>query len=436
MYDVRARQERRFAMMNLIKKTDDFLHCIDMHPQQTDITETTVNIISEMKRGLCGEASSMAMIPTYVSPLTSPVEGEAIIVADVGGTNLRVALCTFHDGKPSLSNIESGPIPGSCGEITAELFFDVIAEKLLPYTDKSLRIGFCLSYAAEIFPDRDGKIIRFNKELKIKGAQGTVIGREIRSKLLQKGVNEDICFTLVNDTTAGLLGGVAEYSLCGDGGLAGVVLGTGSNCCYFERGKNIKKLENAEDMVINCESGCFSKAFRGKADIMTDKASEIPGDHLMEKMIGGVYLGKVITNTVRLAAEDGLMSDCFLSNFEPFSLPELDEYIRGIFNRVSAMCNYNDSVVLQRIIHAAFERAAKLVCSNIAAMCLYTDGGKTVDKPFCVVAEGSTFYNSLLFYDKLMANIDEHIRNKLSRYVVFHRAENSTLTGAALSAFT
>ena len=423
-------------MSDIVKKTDDFLRAVDMHPQQTDIAETVVNIMSEMERGLRGEASSLGMIPAYVSPSVSPVEDEPIIVADVGGTNLRVGLCCFRDGKPVLSDIQKGPIPGSRCEITAETFFDEIAEKILPYTDKSSRIGFCFSYPAVIFPDRDGSVIRFNKELQIKGAKGAVIGRTLRSKLSQKGACKDFSFTLLNDTTAGLLGGVAELGLHSDGGLAGVVLGTGSNSCYFERGEKIKKLENAGDMIVNCESGCFSKAFRGRADIMTDIASELPGDHLLEKMIGGAYLGTVISNTAVLAAEEGLLSDRFSSDCRIFDLPELDEYIRGGKCCISAMCERDDNSVLCRIIDAAFERAARLVCANIAALCLHTDGGRTEDKPFCVVAEGSTFYKSLLFYDKLMANIDEYVRNRLGRYVVFHRAENSTLTGAALSVFT
>lgn len=423
-------------MPDLIKKADDFLRSIDMHPEQIDITKTTVDIISEMERGLCGERSSLSMIPTYLSPLASPIDGEPIIVVDVGGTNLRIGLCTFQDGKPVLTKIKKGPIPGSSGEITTDAFFDVITEKLLPYTEKSSRIGFCFSYIAEIFPDHDGSIVSFNKEVTIRGAEGVIIGKKLRSKLAQRGVKKDLSFTLLNDTTAGLLGGVAELGLSSEGGLAGVVLGTGSNSCYFEQGKKIKKIKNAKDMIINCESGCFSKAFRGKADIMTDNASEIPGDHLLEKMISGAYLGKVISNTAILAAEEGLMSDSFLSRTEHFTLPELDEYMRGVNNSVSAMCKVGDNIVLHYIIDAAFERAAKLVCANISALCLHVDGGGSEDKPFCVVAEGSTFYNSLLFYDKLMENIDEYLRNRLGRYVVFHKAENSTLTGAALSVFT
>lgn len=423
-------------MPDFIKKTDYFLRSINMHPQQTDITKTTVDIISEMKLGLSGETSSLAMIPTYLSPMVAPIDGEPVIVVDAGGTNLRVGLCTFRDRKPILTDIEKGPIPGSNAEITIDDFFDKIAEKILPLTGKSSRIGFCFSYIAEIFPDHDGRIISFNKELKIKGEQGCVIGRRIFSELAQRGVNKDFSFTLLNDTTAGLLGGVAELGLSADGGLAAVVLGTGSNSCYFERGEEIKKLENSKDMVINCESGCFSKAFRGKADIMTDDTSEIPGDHLFEKMISGVYLGRVISNISILAAKDGLLSNSFLNCEEFFTLPELDEYMRGNSNRISAFCKGYDNIILQRIIDSAFERAARLVCANISALCLYTGGGMTEDKPFCVVTEGSTFSNSLLFYDKLMTNVDKHIRNKLGRNVVFHRAENSTLTGAALSVFT
>ncbi|NCC68902.1 MAG: hypothetical protein EOM14_12050 [Clostridia bacterium] len=167
---------------------------------------------------------------------------------------------------------------------------------------------------------------------------------------------------------------------------------------------------------------------------MTDVSTENPGEYLFEKMLGGVYHGKVITNTASLASRKGLMSDNFADVAPQFSLPELDDFLRGADNRVSRMCIGTDTTVLREIIDKSFERAAKLVCANISALCLHCDGGKSEAHPFCVVAEGSTFYRSLLFRDKLKKHVRSHIEGKLSRHVVFRSGKNLTLTGAALSA--
>ena len=423
----------RSIMEKIITETNDFLREISMHPDINDIQEITQEYISELQKGLSGEDSSLKMIPTYISAHGTPPENVPVIAVDAGGTNLRVALVTFISGKPQISHIEVYPIPGSLREITADEFFGEIADKILPLTEVSDRIGFCFSYPAEIFPDRDGKILRLSKGVFVKGAIGLVIGQELKKKLREKGVTKTMCVTLLNDTVASMMGGAAEFPITGFDGICGLILGTGFNTCYTERGGNITKLKNAPDMTVNCESGNFSKAFRGKADEMTDLASENPGVGLYEKMISGAYLGKVITNTAILASKEGLLSKDFDNTETAFSLPELDDFLRGRENRVSKLCVGKDAAVLKEIIDNCFERAAKFVCANIAALCLQCDGGKNVLHPFCVVAEGSTFYKSLLLRDKLDRYVKQYIEDRLCRHVVFRGAANLTLTGASLS---
>lgn len=419
-------------MKDVIAETGEFLRKTGMHPDQTDIDEITQSCVSEMKKGLCGEDSSLKMIPTYISAAGTPPNGISVIAVDAGGTNLRVALVTFSDGKPEVSGLSVFPIPGSMGEISADDFFSQIAEKILPLTDRSSTIGFCFSYPAEITPDRDGVILRLSKGVLVRDVVGLVIGREIKKKLREMGVSKDFGFVLINDTAAGLMGGAAEFPVAGFDGVSGLILGTGFNTCYAEKGDKITKLKNASDMIINCETGNFSKAFRGLADDMTDLASENPGIGFCEKMISGAYLGRVITNTVILATREGLLSDSFAEDMPPFALPELDEFMRGADNRVARMCSERDKTVLREIIDLSFERAGKLVCVNIAALCLMTNGG--IERPFCVVAEGSTFYKSLLLRDKLDKYIKSYIENTLGRQIVFKGGENLTLKGAALAA--
>jgi len=421
-------------MEKVIKETNDFLREIAMHPDWTDIEDVTEKYISELEKGLSGEDSSLKMIPTYISAHGTPPENIPVIAVDAGGTNLRVALVTFEGGKPQITNMEVYPIPGSLHEISADEFFAEIADKIMPLTEVSDRIGFCFSYPAEIFPDRDGKILRLSKGVFVKGAIGLIIGRELKKKLREKGVSKAMSITLLNDTVASMMGGAAEFPITGFDGICGLILGTGFNTCYTEKGGKITKLKDAPDMTVNCESGNFSKVFRGKADEMTDLASENPGVGLYEKMISGAYLGKVITNTAILASTRGLLSKGFAGTETAFSLPELDDFLRGRENRVSNMCFGSDAVVLREIIDNCFERAAKFVCANIAALCLQCDGGKNASHPFCVVAEGSTFYKSLLLRDKLDRYVKKYIEGSLSRHVVFRGAANLTLTGAALSA--
>ena len=164
-----------------------------------------------------------------------------------------------------------------------------------------------------------------------------------------------------------------------------------------------------------------------------DSQSAIPSDHLLEKMVSGAYMGALISHTAVLAAEEGRLSASFAA-FSPFTAMELDDFLRGSENRVSQMCSGADREVLTAIIDSAFQRSARLVCANIQALCLRADGGKSAEHPFLLVAEGSTFYNSLLFKAKLEKLLEEHLLAKHSRHVRILRAEDATMTGTALAA--
>ena len=423
-------------MRDLSAETYDFLTAIDMNPDQTDINAFMRAFLDEMDAGLAGRPSSLRMIPTYVSADGTPADDEPVIAIDAGGTNLRVALVTFSGGRPTVLREKKCRMPGSRGEVSADDFFSALADEVLPFARQSRRIGFCFSYPTAMHPDGDGEIICLTKEVRVSGIEGRVIGQGLLDALREKGAAGPFSLILLNDTTAGLLGGLAELGLGTVGGIAGLVLGTGCNSCYAERGEKIKKLPGARDMIVNCESGNFARAFRGRADELADAGSEAPGAYLFEKMLSGVYLGRLVTREAALAAEHGLLSPAFASAAPDFTAPELDDFLRGNENRVAALCTGTDREVLRRLVDSVFERAAKLVCGNVLALCLHCDGGLSEQQPFTVVAEGSTFYNSLLLRKKLDRCLTEVAEQECGRYIVFRRAENATLAGAAFAALT
>ena len=415
------------------QEISDFLRSIGMHPEQTVPEAFIRTFLAEMDRGLAGQESSLKMIPTYLSAAGRPAEHERVIVIDAGGTNLRVALLEFRSGRAVVLREEKGPMPGSRGAIDADTFFSVLADRVLPFTSESDRIGFCFSYPTAMHPDGDGEIICLTKEVRVSGIEGRLIGCGLLEKLHEKGAQNHFSLVLLNDTAAGLLGGAVTLGLDPENGLAGLVLGTGFNTCYAERGTRITKLPGAKDMLINCESGNFSKTFRGQADELVDAESDDSGAYLLEKMASGAYIGRIVTKETELAAQRGLLSQAFAAP-TMFETVELDALLRGGENRVTAMCTGSDRARLAELTESDFDRAAKLVCANVLALCLHCGGGVSPEKPFTVVAEGSTFYRSLLLRQKL----DTYLRSigelDDQRFVTFRRAEDATLAGAAFAA--
>lgn len=417
------------------EKFENFMKQIKMHPDQTDIDAVVKGFIAEMEKGLAGEPSSLAMIPTFISPKGKAPDGKPVIAIDAGGTNLRTAIVTFEDGTPVTTRFEKSAMPGSRGEVSVLEFFDVLAERILPLTEFSDTIGFCFSYPAEIFSNRDGKILSLTKEVKVRGAEGVVIGEALINKLRSLGADKKFNFIVLNDTVASLMGGVAHLGLHNADGMAGLILGTGYNVCYLESGEKIKKLPKTWDMIINCESGNFTGGGGGEADNILDAVSKNPGAFRFEKMMSGVYLGQLITHIAQFASQEGLLSADFGSTGgEYFTAPEIDLFIRGEDNRILRMCKGDDEEVLRGIVDMCFERAAKLVCANIAALCIHCGGGKSPDAPFYLVPEGSMFHSSLLFREKFDRYMDSYIKARLGRFVQIRSAENSTMAGAALAA--
>ena len=412
-----------------------FMKQISMHPDQTDIHAVTESFLHDMDMGLRGEARSLPMIPTYISALGTPPENKPVITVDAGGTNLRIGLVSFQNGVPVNHHFEKHAMPGTKGEMSAEEFFESLTDMLYPLTKQSDTVGFGFSYPVEILENRDGKIILLNKEVQVRGAGGYLIGETLKRKLAERGVTEEMKFVVLNDTVATLMGTAACFGLENVDGVAALVLGTGCNSCYMEKGEKILKLNHAGDMIVNCESGGFTGGGGGKADDVLDCNSGTPGTFRFEKMMSGIYLGRLVTHIARLAADAGLMSAAFGNpGGEYFTATELDSFIRGGENRICAMCKGSDAETLSGIVDMVFERAAKLICANIAALCIHCDGGKKPETPFLLAAEGSMFQHALLFRDKLDYHLDTHIRQGLGRFVAISTAEDATMAGSALAA--
>ena len=75
----------------------------------------------------------------------------------------------------------------------------------------SENIGFVFSYPLEIFPDKDGRLIRFTKEIKAKEVEGEFIVKNLLSAIKKQGFGSNKKIILLNDTTASLLASILAF---------------------------------------------------------------------------------------------------------------------------------------------------------------------------------------------------------------------------------
>ena len=437
-------------MNNIKKQVDTFLRLSGIHADTVDIDKGCREFVEEMTRGLDGSESSLRMICTYLSPEGEIPVNKPVVVMDTGGTNFRVALVRFDsDRKPVTDYFKSYPMPGSTGEISRDEFYDTVSDYLMPVINESGIIGWCFSFPTEILPDKDGRLLYFDKEVRVRGMDGDMLGASLLKKLREKGVKGEKSIVVLNDTVATLLGGKSACPGREFGSYVGYILGTGTNTCYIEDNRNISKLPDVSarpgQTIINTESGGFDRAPRSAVDIDFDRRTADPGAQLFEKMISGAYQGSLFYELLRRAAVDGLFSTDYASyisgigglasrdinDFLTYPYSDANVLARGIGGRNSG--SEQDRVALYFLIDGFVERAAKLSAINLAAVVVKSGSGANPCRPVCIAAEGTTFEKSAMFRKKLDYYVKHDLNDRLGLFCEFITVESSTLIGTAIA---
>lgn len=412
-----------------------------MTASDINMQEVVENFLSEMQAGLAGRDSSLRMIPTYIETDNDLVANQPVIAIDAGGTNFRTAIVSFDDNlQLVVEKLKNGRMPAVESEMNRQEFFATMAGYLEEYKHAADKIGFCFSYAVEIFPDRDGKLLEWSKEIKAPAVIGEMIGQNLLAAMDTPGKQ----LVLLNDTVATLLAGKAATAGEEFDTYIGFILGTGTNTAYIEHNNNILKtpgLYPKGSQVINIESGAFSKAPRTDIDLFFDSQTKNPGRYIFEKMFSGGYFGILCTTTLKQAANEGLFSD--ETKEKVLALPELateevNKYVCGIDlpgNKLArAFFTDEDRTTGAAIIEGMIERASKLVAANLAAVILKTGRARSAEKPALLTIEGTTFYKLKDFSLKFEEYLQEFLSGEKQRYYKIVEVEQSSLLGAAIAA--
>ena len=426
--------------MDIRQKAVDFMLKYGQHPDYIDLPKQTAYIVEQMKLGLAGQPSDLMMIPTYLSTEGKVKNGESVIVIDAGGTNFRICVATLTEEGVKVDHFFKRKMFGVGTPIDKDQFIEELAKLIFPLLPYANRVGFCFSYAAEITPDKDGKVISLSKEVYINGIEGTLLCHEIEDKLSEMGQKEDIKFILLNDTVATLLGGPAIKEDEKFDTQIGFILGTGTNIAYDEMGCNITKIKcnPKKKMIINTESAGLVPMKIGELDKQLDRESANPGLHLYEKAISGGYLGTLLKQTLIKAAADGLFSEGNkMAELPDFDLATVDSFQRRPFgdNHLTKACGNEDDIELvYHFIDLILDRSSKLVTASLAAILIETDGGKKLSQPARVMVEGTSFFKTYSYRERIESYMREYVHKQLGRYYMFTSGEDVNQIGSAIAA--
>lgn len=424
-----------------MNKAEKFLKDHKMTASDLNIGELSNLFINEMEKGLQGTDSSLIMIPTYIEVNKQITANQPVIAIDAGGTNFRTAKVYF-DEKMELKTekLKNSKMPAVDKELAKDEFFETMAGYLKEYVNDSEKIGLCFSYAVEIYPNKDGKLLEWSKEIKAPGVIGEMIGKN----LLEFLGTPDKQIVLLNDTVATLLAGHSTAAGKNYDTFIGFILGTGTNTCYIESNKNITKtkgLDLSKNQIINIESGNFAKVKQTDIDKLFDNQTKNPGRYTFEKMFAGGYFGGLCTTALKVAADENIFSEKTKNNLKDMrelTSEEVNKFVCGIdlaenilFKMLSSDEDRSSAGI---IIESMIERAAKLVAANLGAVILKTDKAKSQESLVLMTIEGTTFYKLKNFREMFENFLQDFLSGDKKRYYEIAEVENSSLLGAAIAA--
>ena len=427
---------------------EEFLESNGFVSSQLDRSALVSTFLKEMEAGLKGEKSSLAMIPTYVSPSGELKRDTPVAVLDAGGTNLRSGTVSFPAGSPDakIEHLEKGAMPGTSEYVSPDAFYGTFAahlERTKPFTADPA-VGFCFSYACEAAPDGDAKLLHWTKQIQAPEIVGQWIGAELKKRLSFAPSK----LLVLNDTVTTLLAGkVCEKPGQRFSAYIGFILGTGTNVAYVQKTSGIAKLPAGDyppEMIINSESGGFSKIAQSKFDAAMDAKSRDKGCQVFEKMISGAYLGAIGLEIFKAAAKEGFFSTAAANQIAAMPSLEsmhLDNFCANFNNGKpnpldKVFASANDAAMARRLATPVFERAAILTAIHLAAFIVKTGGGSDKSAPVCVCVDGSTYHKTraVAFPQIVQNELDRMLGPRNVSFALTVCPDNAPMVGAAVAA--
>lgn len=418
------------------------------------------NFVKELKEGLGPDSkSSLAMIPTFVTRLPSGTEKGTAYALDIGGSNLRVLKVSL-DGKGGLVVDDKEqvklaiPVEKQVG--SGEALFDFIAEAVgqLVKSEGKEDLGFTFSFPIDQTTINSGLLIKWTKNFVAEGVVGKDVCDLLNKAFERKKVKGHVN-ALINDTVGTLLSGC--YQFVNTDCCIGLILGTGTNTCYYEQISNIKKIpaDKYKDshMVINMESGNFgSRPGRigqdlplTEYDMAIDRESNNVGQQLFEKQISGMYLGEILRQILRKQMDAGNLFKNSTDKLKEKTLTTADmsdidsDSTKDLSGVAAVLARENIGIInttldernfVKQAAHLVAKRAAALSSVSISGILRHLGKDKS---PVVVAIDGSVFEKYPDFHDNMKHGLFSLLGHNEVRLEL---AKDGSGIGAALASFT
>lgn len=403
------------------------------------LREAAADFRQDMRLGLVGSPdSSLRMLPSYLGLPTGAERGDYLAL-DFGGTNVRVLLYRLEgNGKYEVLSHAAKPLKVDGvydfvgAEATGEEMFDFIAalvdEAVSGDHATQYLLGHTFSFPSSQTNINDARLIIWTKEFAAKGVEGEVVNDLLRAALVRQGLSNVTPNSVINDTVAVLL--AAAY-INGDTKI-GAIYATGHNTCYLEPYTGTAQ----PPMILNMESGGFSKLVPNRFDIALDAASEKKGEQRLEKMVAGRYMGELFA----MALAELLGATRRTYGFTSVDLGRMLEDVsegaevtaKIVEEMTGAVLLSEDAVRVRDLARAIVVRSVRLIAATfVGTLWQITAGGEV--RPQHIAVDGSVYEKMPLVKETMMHAFSELLGEDAEQVDTILACGGSGL-GAALAA--
>ena len=414
---------------------DDLLLQLDL--KQDQLQEIRHHVSSTIRASLNGEKTCLACLNTFIY-LPHSSTHFTFLAIDLGGTNLRVALCYKHTHHVDIIVLKKVKISEDLMSGDVHRLFDFTASVVKTClaehdTFSSLEVGFTFSFPVQQETLSSGIILDWSKQYNL------ALGFDPVQQLALSFKKYELSFltikSLLNDTSATLLANRFIHSNC----YVGLILGTGTNmslCVPLNRVQSSYRRYDKEQVVINCESGNFNVGLpRTTLDIMLDNTSSNPGRQFAEKMVSGLYLGRLVSLALQLYfseesshihwQNDFHLDSVLVGRFQHCDTDVIDAYFKQTFK---LQCSNHDLNIIQRLCQLITKRSAAIASALLVGAVDALDI-KNEDH-YVVGVDGSLFFIHPGYKDYLKTCVDQ--LTKMDKFTVsFSSVDQSSLIGVA-----
>ncbi|XP_039632726.1 hexokinase-2-like [Perca fluviatilis] len=436
-----------------LRKVQQYLKPFQLSKEK--LKEVSARLYKDMLLGLERDPpydAAVKMLPTFVRATPDRTDRGDFLALDLGGTNLRVIHVRVVEGNPQVLYSESTTITTEIKEGTGEALFDLIAACLGDFlvsrdlNGQTLPLGFTFSFPCEQREIDESILIRWTKGFKCSGVEGRDVVQLLKEAIRRRGDYDIHSVAMVNDT-------VGTMMSCGYDQRCeiGMIIGTGTNACYMEEIKNMKRVAGEDgQMCINTEWGGFGddgslKDIQTEFDVEVDKTSDNRGVHIFEKMISGMYLGEIVRLLLVRLAEDKLLFKGRTSEalrtpftFETKFISEIEEQDSGLVNTLRILTDLGlewesvDCAIVRLVCETISSRSANLCAAALATIANRIRTNRGLDHLETTVGVDGTVYRE---HPKFSMRLQETVCLLAPLCdITFHVTEEASGKGAAMVA--